>query len=61
MKSLHSFKKDHGGAGLLILIGACTLLIPAQVLSYLRRVKRPPTLSAQELMVEQLGEPCFAR
>src|SRR5450631_511169 len=34
------------------IIGACTLLILAQVFSYARRVKKPRTLGSQELMVE---------
>ena len=34
------------------IIGACTLLILAQVWSYLRRVKKPPPLDVQELLVE---------
>ncbi len=34
------------------IIAACTLLIVAQVWSYLRRTKKPPVLGSQELMVE---------
>ena len=34
------------------IIGACTLLILAQLWSYARRVKKPPTLGSQELLVE---------